>query len=80
MNAAIKTAERKLTERVLEHEGSKLMAWCVGNAKVVPTGNAVAITKQAAGTGKIDPLMAMFNAVELMSRNPAGMRSFWDKD
>lgn len=78
MNAAIKTAERKLSERALEHEGSKLMAWCVGNAKVVPTGNAVAITKQAAGTGKIDPLMAMFNAIELMSRNPAGMRSFWD--
>lgn len=80
MNAAIKTAERKLSERALEHEGSKLMAWCVGNAKVVPTGNAVAITKQAAGTGKIDPLMALFNAIELMSRNPAGMRSFWDKD
>lgn len=77
---AIKTAERKLSEGKLVHEGSKLMAWCVGNAKVVPSGNAVLITKQASGTGKIDPLMSTFNAVELMSRNPQGQRSYWDHD
>jgi phage terminase large subunit-like protein len=77
---AIKTAERKLSEKKLVHEGSPLMAWCVGNAKVVPSGNAVLITKQASGTGKIDPLMSTFNAVELMSRNPQARRSFWDQD
>lgn len=78
MNAAIKTAERKLSERSIEHEGSRLMAWCVGNARIEQKGNAISITKQTAGAGKIDPLMATFNAVELMSRNPAGLRSFWD--
>jgi phage terminase large subunit-like protein len=26
------------------------MAWCVGNAKVEPKGNAILITKQASGT------------------------------
>jgi phage terminase large subunit-like protein len=46
------------------------MAWCVGNAKVEPKGNAILITKQASGTAKIDPLMALLNAAELMGRNP----------
>ncbi|SEJ49743.1 terminase large subunit [Pseudomonas sp. NFR16] len=67
---AIKTTERKLAEGGLVHGGQPLMAWCCGNAKVVPAGNAILITKQASGTAKIDPLMALFNAVELMSRNP----------
>lgn len=72
LTGAIKTAERKLAEGVLVHGGQALMAWCVGNAKVEPRGNAVIITKQAAGSAKIDPLMALFNAVTLMSLNPAG--------
>lgn len=71
---AIKTAERRLAEGTFHHGDSPLMAWSVGNAKVEPRGNAITITKQAAGTAKIDPLMAMFNAVDLMSRNPPGRR------
>ena len=78
LTGAIKTAERKLAEGVLVHGGQPLMAWCVGNAKVEPRGNAVIITKQAAGSAKIDPLMALFNAVTLMSLNPASERSFWE--
>ena len=70
MTGAIKTAERKLAEGVLVHGGQALMAWCCGNAKVEPRGNAVIITKQAAGSAKIDPLMALFNAVTLLSLNP----------
>ena len=78
LNGAIKTAERKLAEGTLFHGGARLMAWCVGNAKVEPKGNAITITKQASGTAKIDPLMALFNAVTLMSLNPeASGRSFW---
>lgn len=73
LNGPIKTAERKLAEGVFVHCAQPMMAWCVGNAKVVPSGNAIIITKQASGTGKIDPLMAMFNAIELMSLNPEPM-------
>ncbi|WP_126312888.1 terminase large subunit [Delftia acidovorans] len=77
LGGAIKTAERKLAEGVLKHCGQPLMAWCVSNAKVEPKGNAMLITKQASSSGtgsaKIDPLMALFNAVQLMSLNPEAM-------
>lgn len=78
LTGAIKTAERKLAEGVLVHSGQPIMNWCVGNAKVEPRGNAVIITKQAAGNAKIDLLMALFNAVTLMSLNPASEKSFWE--
>lgn len=71
LGGAIKTAERKLAEGGLVHDGSPMMAWCVGNAKVEPRGNSILITKQASGFAKIDPLMALFNAVSLLSLNPA---------
>ncbi|MFW1829730.1 terminase large subunit, partial [Acinetobacter sp. ULE_I092] len=52
------------------HAGQDLMTWAVGNARVVMIGNGMRITKQESGVGKIDPLIATFNAVALMSMNP----------
>jgi len=80
LNGAIKTAERKVAEKSLIHGGQPLMAWCVGNAKVEPRGNAISITKQASGTGKIDPLMATLDAVALMAMNPQARKqeNIWD--
>jgi phage terminase large subunit-like protein len=70
LSGAIKTAERRLAEGEMLHGGQPMMSWCVGNARIVPIGNAVNITKQASGFAKIDPLMAVFNAVSLMALNP----------
>ena len=72
MNASIKTAERKLAEGGMLHGAQRMMNWCVGNAKIEQHGNAVVITKQASGTAKIDPLLALLNAVTLMALNPEG--------
>ncbi len=70
LNGAIKTTERGLAGNTIIHAGLELMDFAVGNAKVEPRGNAISITKQVSGTAKIDPLMASFNTVVLMGRNP----------
>ncbi len=66
----IQTTERKLAEGNLYHGGQDLMTWCAGNARIVMKGNGMMISKQESGTAKIDPLIATFNAVALMSLNP----------
>jgi phage terminase large subunit-like protein len=70
LNAAIKTAPVKLKNGSLVHCGQRLMTWSVENAKTEARGNAVIVTKAQSGTAKIDPLMALFNSVMLMSWNP----------
>lgn len=77
MNAA-KTVERKLVDGTFRHGGSKMMAWCASNAKVRATSTAMMIERAASGFGKIDPLMAAFDAAALMALNPEASQSFWD--
>lgn len=70
LNAAIKLTPLKLKNGSFRHCGQGLMTWCVGNARTEARGNAVIVTKAQSGSAKIDPLMALFNTVMLMSYNP----------
>jgi phage terminase large subunit-like protein len=76
MMNALKTTERRLAAGTFLHAKSSLMNWCVRNLKIEPTATAIRATKQNAGDAKIDPAMAMFNAVDILSLkprlNPAG--------
>lgn len=80
MSGAIKATERRVAEGNLIHGGQPIMSWCVSNARIEPKGNAILVTKQASGTGKIDPLIALFMAVSLMAMNPEprGGRSVYE--
>lgn len=75
---SIRTAERKLWEGILVHDGNDLGKWVVGNAKTVVRGNGLYITKQVSGTAKIDPLIALLNCVDIMSLNPEAMNDAFD--
>lgn len=70
MSGPIKTAERKLADGTMTHGGQPILAWAVGNAKTELHGNALMVTKAAAGSAKIDPLVAVFDAIAMMSKNP----------
>lgn len=71
MMNAIKTTERRLASGLLRHCGGLLMPWCVSNLKIEPMATAIRATKQNAGDAKIDPVMALFDAVTVMIKNPS---------
>jgi phage terminase large subunit-like protein len=80
LSGAIKTTERAVAAGKLVHDGSAMMTWCVGNAKAVATGNATSVTKAVSGSAKIDPVMALFNAVSLMMLNPEAAGSAYEDE
>lgn len=67
---AVKTTEIKLADYTFRHGGTALMAWCIGNLKVIPTRTAMMVARDESGFGKVDPAMAMFDAEHLMGLNP----------
>jgi len=71
---AIKTVERKLIDGSFKHGGQALMTWCAGNARIVPTPTGMRIARDDSGFGKIDPLMALFNACALLALNPSAQK------
>lgn len=71
LQGSVKDCERALAGGMLLHGARPMMAWCVGNARVEPRGNAILISKQVSGSAKIDPLAALFDATALMGKHPA---------
>lgn len=81
LTGTIKTVEFKLVDGMLRHDGSALMDWCVSNAKAELRGSNLYISKASAGSAKIDPLIAMLNAVQLLEAGPVAavrVASPWD--
>lgn len=76
LNGPIKTTERKVAGGEFVHGAQPLMAWSAGNARIADNGNAILITKQVSGKAKIDPLMATFNAVSLLSLAPEATNTY----
>lgn len=66
--------ELKLQAKQVSHAGTGMMDWVVGNAKATRVGSMVTIEKVQQGTAKIDPLIAVLNAAELMGRNPVAYK------
>lgn len=72
---AIKTVERKLADGSFKHGGRAMMSWCAGNAIVQATATGMRIARDMSGYGKIDPLMGVLDAAELMAMNPPPPRA-----
>lgn len=78
LQPAMLSLPRRLKDKRITHGGSGLMAWNVGNAKAELKGSNWIVTKQAAGSAKIDALMATFNAAMLMYGDPQAPASLDD--
>lgn len=62
--------ELKLKARTVAHGGQPMMNWIVGNARTSRVGSMTVMEKVQQGVAKIDPLISVLNAAELMGRNP----------
>ena len=80
LQGTIKSVEVNLDAGKLKHCGQALMSWCVGNCMVKVIGNSIMVTKQASGTAKIDPVMALFDAGALMLASPEASASIYTAD
>lgn len=67
---AIKTTERKLKNGSLVHAPSLMMNWVMGNIRIEPGSAGIKATKQNAGDAKVDPIFALWDAAEVMIKNP----------
>ncbi len=70
LQTAIKSIPLQLKAGNWRHMNQPLVAWSVGNARVETKRSNQYITKELAGAAKIDVVIGMLNAAQLMNRNP----------
>lgn len=80
LQTAVSSVPLKLEDRRFLHGDQAIMAWSVGNAKQTLRGSNYVVTKEVSGAGKIDMLMALFNAAMLMFLNPTTSSIFIPDD
>lgn len=68
--STIKATERAVVSGQLKCCPSGLMDWAVSNLKIEALATTIRATKQNAGDAKIDPALAMFDAMAVMVTNP----------
>lgn len=74
--STIKATERAVVSGQLKCCPSGLMDWAVSNLKIEALATTIRATKQNAGDAKIDPALAMFDAMAVMVTNPEAEGSF----
>jgi len=82
LQSAVSGVPLRLEAGTLVHGGQPILTWAAGNAKQRLKGSNYVVEKELAGAGKIDPLIALFNAAMRMRENPqaAGHGSYMDSE
>lgn len=70
LQASIKSIPLRLKAGILRPAKQPIFAWSVGNARVDTKRSNQYITKELAGAAKIDVVIGLLNAMQLMLRNP----------
>ncbi|MEP4195972.1 MAG: terminase large subunit [Aliishimia sp.] len=70
LQSAIKSLPLRLKSKLMKHGHQPLFAWSVANARVEMTRSNQYITKELAGAAKIDVVIGLLNAAQLMFKNP----------
>lgn len=81
LQGAIRSLPLRLKAGQMRHGAQPLFAWSVGNARVELKGSNLKMEKALAGAAKIDVVIALLNAAQLMYHNPVaaggGVRDYF---
>ncbi|MEO0485281.1 MAG: terminase large subunit [Pseudomonadota bacterium] len=70
LQSSIKSIPLRLKSKIMRPAPQQVFSWSVGNAKVEVKRSNSYITKELAGAAKIDVVIGLLNAAQLMVKNP----------